>query len=71
MRELLAQSSVLLFVFLPHTTHLFHALDLAIFGMIKTILNNLEQSDEAEKQSKLAAKLPHAFEKDTTSANIR
>ena len=60
-----------MFVYPPQTTPLFHALDLIIFGMIKTILKNLELSDEAEKQSVLAAKLLQAFEKATTSANIR
>ena len=69
--ELLKHRSVLRFGFAPHITQLFQPLSLVLFGVIKGLLNTLEQSDEMNKRTGFAAKLHPAFEKATTSANIR
>lgn len=47
----------------PHAGHLFQPLDLALFGVIKTILKNPEHRDEVNQQAE--------FELPTTFANIR
>ena len=67
----MVHSGAMMVGFTPHTTHLFHPLDLVIFGVIKTTLKNPEHSDKVNIQAEFAEKLLQAFEKATTSANIR
>ena len=69
--KLFGKNNIIVFTFPSHTTNIFQALDLVLYGIFKKIKNENEDNDGENKLEKIIIKILNAHEKVATSFNIR
>ena len=69
-KKYLGENNVIAFVFPSHTTNLFQALDLSLFGIFKRTKNMLDNEEKEKSLKKAAINVFRAYDQITTLFNI-
>lgn len=69
--KLLAENSIIVISFPPHTSNLFQMLDLVLFGCVKNIKRGIERRKDLNPAAEILERTFRAYEQASTSSNCR